>query len=157
MISQTTEYALRAVVALAVEPTKPMLTRDLATLTQVPAGYLAKVLQTLGRAGLVTSAHGRGGGFTLGKPVESITLFDVVQAVDPLQRIRTCPLGLPNHGVRLCPLHKKLDNAMATVENAFKETTLSALLAERNASRPLCNVAGDTHLQELITRAVHSA
>ena len=142
MISQTAEYALRAAVALAVQPNEPMLTRDLATVTKVPAGYLSKVLQMLGRAGLVESRHGVGGGFVLARPVERITMYDVVQAVDPIQRIRTCPLALTNHGVKLCPLHTRLDNAMRTVEDAFRETTLAELLAERNASKPLCNAAG---------------
>lgn len=141
MISQTAEYALRAVVALAVRPDKPMLTRDLATLTKTPPGYLSKVLQTLGRAGLVQSQHGLGGGFVLAREVESITLYDVIQAVDPIQRIRSCPLGLANHGVKLCSLHKRLDNAMQTVEEAFRSTTLKELLAERNTSKPLCDLS----------------
>jgi Rrf2 family protein len=140
MISQTAEYALRAVVAMAVRPEETMLTRDLAVETQVPAGYLAKVLQSLGRAGLVKSQPGKGGGFLLTRPIDSITLYDVVEAVDPLQRIRTCPLGLANHGVKLCALHKRLDNAMRTVEETFKATSMAELLAERNASKPLCRV-----------------
>jgi len=151
MISQTAEYALRAVVALAVKPGEPILTRDLATLTRVPAGYLSKVLQTLGRAGLVESHHGRGGGFVLARPAEDVTLYDVIQAVDPIQRIRSCPLGLPNH-VKLCPLHKRLDKAMQTVEDAFRETTLAELLADRSAIKPLCNVAGDEQLNDPVAR-----
>jgi len=139
MISQTAEYALRAVVALAAQGGTPMLTRDIAALTKVPAGYLSKVLQMLGRAGIVHSQHGVGGGFTLIKPVETMTIYDVVQAVDPIQRIHTCPLGLPNHGVKLCPLHARLDKAMSMVEDAFKQTTLAELLSEPTTSKPLCN------------------
>ena len=141
MISQTTEYALRAVVALAAQPDAPMLTRDLAALTKVPAGYLSKVLQTLGRAGLVKSQHGVGGGFVLARPVDSISLHDVVQAVDPIQRIHTCPLGLANHGKKLCALHRRLDNTMRIVEESLKNVTLTELLAESNASKPLCSVS----------------
>ncbi len=146
MISQTAEYALRAVVALAAKPGEPILTRDLATATKVPAGYLSKVLQMLGRAGLVESYHGRGGGFVLARPAEDINIYDVVQAVDPIQRIHTCPLSLPNHGIRLCPLHKRLDNAMRAVEDAFRGTSLAELLSEPSASKPLCNIAEDEKL-----------
>ena len=46
---------------------------------------------------------------------------------------------LKSHGVRLCPLHKRIDDAMATVETAFKNTTLAEILAEPTASKPLCD------------------
>lgn len=75
---------------------------------------------------------------TLTKAADKITVLEVVNAVDPIQRIRTCPLGLAAHGVRLCPLHKRLDNAMATVEAAFEHTTLAEILAEPTRSVPLC-------------------
>ena len=139
MISQTAEYALRAVAALASHPDESLVTQRLAELTKVPAGYLAKVMQSLGRAGLVNSTRGVGGGFTLTRPATEISIYDIVQAVDPLQRIRTCPLGLEAHGVRLCPLHKRLDDAMKQVEDAFRGSNLAELLAEPSESRPLCN------------------
>ena len=138
MISQTAEYALRAVAALASHPAEPMVTQRLAELTRVPAGYLSKVLQALGRAGLVRSTRGLHGGFVLVRKAEELSVYDVVQAVDPLQRIRTCPLGLAAHGVRLCPLHRRLDNALAMVEDAFGSTTLAEVLAEPTKSVPLC-------------------
>jgi hypothetical protein len=59
--------------------------------------------------------------------------------VDPIQRIRVCPLGLKSHGVRLCPLHKRLDDALAQVEKAFSDTTLAEILAEPSKSVPLCD------------------
>jgi len=139
LISQTAEYALRAVAALAGNPDEPMITQRLAEVTKVPAGYLSKVLQSLGRAGLVKSTRGVGGGFILARPSTEITIYDIVQAVDPLQRIRTCPLGLPAHGVRLCPLHKRLDDAMKQVEDAFRASNLAEILAEPTGSKPLCN------------------
>lgn len=139
MISQTAEYALRAVAALAGNADEPMVTQRLADVTKVPAGYLSKVLQSLGRAGLVHSTRGVGGGFILTRPASEITIYDIVQAVDPVQRIRTCPLGLPGHGVRLCPLHKRLDDAMKQVEDAFRASNLAEVLAEPTSSTPLCN------------------
>ena len=75
---------------------------------------------------------------TLAKPAEKITILQVVNAVEPIQRIRTCPLGLAAHGVRLCPLHRRLDNALASVEAAFEHTTLAEILAEPTGSVPLC-------------------
>ena len=75
---------------------------------------------------------------TLGKPPAELTILEVVNAVEPIQRIRTCPLGLAAHGVHLCPLHSRLDRALATVEEALGNSTLAEILAEPTRSIPLC-------------------
>jgi Rrf2 family transcriptional regulator, nitric oxide-sensitive transcriptional repressor len=142
MISQTAEYALRAIVYLASQPGEPRTVQQIAEATRVPAGYLSKVMQGLSRAGLVHSQRGLHGGFTLNVTPDRLTVFDVVQAVDPLRRITSCPLGLKGH-VNLCPLHRRLDNAMGLVEKALRESTIAELLAEPNPKKgipiPLCS------------------
>lgn len=139
MFSQTVEYALRAVVHLAANASQPQTTEQIAESTRVPRAYLSKVLQALGRGGIVHSQRGVGGGVTLNRPPQELTILEVVNAVEPIQRIRTCPLGLAAHGVRLCPLHKRVDSALALVEQAFAGTTLAEVLAEPSPSRPLCD------------------
>ena len=142
MFSDTVEYALRAVVHLAYEAPDGRTTAQIAEATKVPKDYLAKILQGLARKGIVHTQRGVGGGVTLAKAPEELTILDVVNAVEPIKRITTCPLGLRTHGVRLCPLHKRLDAALAQVEAAFGGTTLAEVLAEPSASVPLCE-AGD--------------
>jgi Rrf2 family nitric oxide-sensitive transcriptional repressor len=143
MISQTSEYALRAIVWLADHSSKPQTTHDIAQSTKVPAGYLSKVLQSLGRSQLVQSQRGLHGGFVLARDAESITVLDVINAVDPIRRIESCPLKLESHGTHLCPLHRRIDDAIASIEQAFGDTTIAELLAEPNTSRPLCDVTID--------------
>jgi Rrf2 family protein len=138
MISLTLEYALRAAVYLAAEQGW-RTTADIAEATRVPAAYLAKVLQQLGRAGLVRGQRGPTGGFILRQPADKITIWAVMDAVEPLRRIRECPLELKTHKGRLCPLHKKLDDAIAMLEKVFKATTLSELIGDPAAPRPLCD------------------
>jgi Rrf2 family protein len=138
MFSQTVEYALRAVVHLAQQAPAPRTTEQIAAATLVPKAYLSKVLQALCQAEIVRSKRGLGGGMGLTKVPSALTILEVVNAVDPIRRIRECPLGLTAHGVRLCPLHKRLDNALAMVEEAFRRTTLAEILAEPSPSRPLC-------------------
>lgn len=138
MTSQTAEYALRAVVWLASHPGKALTTGQISVATKVPSDYLSKVLQALARAGLVHSTPGRRGGFLLARTPNHISVLDVVKAVDDVQRIRRCPLGLKSHGAVLCPLHRRLDDAMAMVEKAFARSTIAELLAESSASAPLC-------------------
>ncbi|OWK41742.1 RrF2 family transcriptional regulator [Fimbriiglobus ruber] len=138
MFSQTVEYALRAVVHLADQAPAARTTDQIAEATRVPKAYLSKVLQGLCHAGIVASKRGLGGGMVLTKTPSELTILEVVNAVEPIGRIRTCPLGLAAHGVRLCPLHKRMDNALAMVEDAFRQTTLAEVLAEPTESRPLC-------------------
>ena len=142
MFSQTVEYALRAAVFLASRPGEPATTEEVAERTMVPAAYLAKILQGLARAGIVRSQRGVGGGVMLAKPPSELTILEVVNAVEPIKRIRTCPLGLPTHGARLCPLHRRVDAAMAQVEAAFGGTTLAEVLGETSGSIPLCDTTG---------------
>jgi len=139
MFSQTVEYALRAVVHLADQFPSPRTTDQIATATLVPKAYLSKVLQGLGHAKIVQSKRGLGGGMTLTRSPTDLTVLEVINAVEPIGRIRECPLGLTAHGVRLCPLHKRLDNSLALVEDAFRKTTLAEILAEPTKSYPLCD------------------
>ncbi len=138
MFTQTVEYALRTVVYLAGQPRVAATTQQIAKATHVPQAYLSKVVQALNRAGILRSQRGIGGGVSLARSANELTILEVVNAVDPIRRIRECPLGLASHGVRLCPLHNRLDCAMASVEKAFGETTLSEILAEPSDSVPLC-------------------
>jgi Rrf2 family protein len=138
MFSQTVEYALRAVVYLAGRGEVLSGVPAIAAATKVHPPYLAKVLQGLARSGLVTSRRGLGGGFALARPAAALTIWDVVDAVEPIRRIRTCPLGLESHREQLCPLHKKMDDALALIEQAFKSTTLADVLADPSPSVPLC-------------------
>jgi Rrf2 family transcriptional regulator, nitric oxide-sensitive transcriptional repressor len=142
LFSQTVEYALRAVVYLATHPDEPAATDVVAAATKVPAPYLAKIFQGLNRNGIVKSQRGIGGGILLAKPPNELTVLEVVNAVEPILRIKTCPLGITTHGTHLCPLHQRMDDALAMVEKAFGESTLAEILAEPNPSVPLCEFPG---------------
>ena len=137
MLSQTAEYALRAMVALVT--TRDSLTvQEIAAEAHVPADYLAKVLRLLSRAGLARAQRGRGGGFQAAQPTNQITVLQVVSAVDPVQRIKTCPLGLAAHGENLCPLHRAIDDAARSVEEAFRATTIHSLIANSICKQGTC-------------------
>ncbi len=138
MLSQTTEYALRAAVFLAGCAPEPQTTGQIAGATRVPTAYLSKVLQSLGRASIVRSQRGLHGGFSLFRDPADLTILEVIQAVEPIRRIDSCPLELAAHGARLCPLHRRLDDALGRIEEAFAETTLADILAEPTESVPLC-------------------
>ena len=138
MISQTVEYALRAIVTIAQHDGQPCTAQQISKITQVPAPYLSKLMQGLVRAGLTSSQRGVHGGFVLTKEPGELTIWEVVDAVEPFKRIHECPLGITSHSSTLCPLHRRLDGAMAMVEEQFRGTTIADVLAEPNAVTPLC-------------------
>lgn len=138
MFSQTTEYALRAMSFLSAKSPDSVNTGQIAAATEVPPAYLAKVLQSLRKAGIVRSQRGRGGGISLARQPEDLTILEVVNAVDPIRRIRKCPIGLATHGVKLCPMHSRLDAALAMTEDIFRETTLAELLSESSGRGRRC-------------------
>lgn len=144
MFSQTAEYALRAVVWLANHTDAPMTTSQIAQATQVPPDYLSKVLWALGRGGLVHAQRGKNGGFTLTRPADELSILDVINAVDPVQRIVRCPLGLKGHE-QLCPLHRRLDDALCQIEQTFAGAMISEFSGDQLPIAPLCPVQEATH------------
>lgn len=143
MFSQTVEYALRAVVAIAqLEAGEHCTSRRIAEITKVPSAYLSKLMQALVRGGIVVSLRGRHGGFALAKPADELTILDVIQVIEPIKRIHRCPLELPSHSGQLCPLHSRLDKAIEAVECVFTQTTLAEVLSNASGIKPLCQNDG---------------
>ncbi|MDX2106212.1 MAG: Rrf2 family transcriptional regulator [Candidatus Melainabacteria bacterium] len=130
MISKTAEYALRAVIFLAENVGTGHTTEQIARATHIPAAYLSKVLQQLSKTGVVQSQRGLGGGFSLHKEANDISILEIVNSVDPINRIMECPLGLDAHAMKLCALHRRLDEASELVERAFAQSTIAELLAD---------------------------
>jgi Rrf2 family protein len=135
LITQTAEYALRAIVYLA-DQTEPKTNTVIADATLVPVGYLAKVMQSLSKAGLVNSQRGLHGGFVLTVAPGQLTVLQVVNAVEPIRRFKECPLGL--HGINLCPLHRKLDDAAKAIEETFGDSTIADMVNSPKNRKPLC-------------------
>lgn len=146
MLSQTTEYALRAMSWLALSPDALVPTGMLAEKTKVPPHYLAKVLQQLAAASLIDGRRGVRGGYKLSRPAANISLLDVVRAVSTVERITTCPLGLNNHGPNLCPLHRRIDLAAKTIIEMYGGVSLEQLVKDPSPQRPLCDEETTTRL-----------
>lgn len=139
LLSDASEYALRAVVWMAQRPGDPQKVREIADGTQAAPGYLVKVLQNLARAGIVSAQRGSHGGFMLQRDPDDLTALEVINAVDPVERITTCPLGLEAHGECLCPMHQRIDDTLAQFERTFGASTISELVQGSSPSRPLCS------------------
>ncbi len=77
------EYAIRGMIYLAQQPPgKVSLISEIALACDVPQTFLAKIFQSFAKIGIINSSRGTGGGFVLGRPAASITLRQVVEAVE---------------------------------------------------------------------------
>lgn len=142
LLSDACDYGLRAVIWLAQRPAEPYKVKEIAEGTKSTPGYLIKVLQELTKAGILTARRGSQGGFTLQRDPSVLTALDVINAIDPLERIHTCPLQIQSHGQQLCPMHRCIDDAMAQIEDTFRQVTISDVVEGGQSSLAQCRVLG---------------
>jgi Rrf2 family transcriptional regulator, nitric oxide-sensitive transcriptional repressor len=128
MISQTAQYALRAVICLAHASQNSLTTEQLAEMTKVPLMYLSKVMQALVRADIVTSKPGKTGGFTLKIPAETLSLQVIIEAIDAPLGIETYPLDMQSYGNILRPLYLRLSQMDALVRKECSNVFIKDLL-----------------------------
>jgi Rrf2 family protein len=141
VISKTAEYSLRGIVFFTKNPDAFFTIQEVAKATCAPKNYLAKILQTLSKTGFLHSQKGLGGGFKLACNSATTSVWDIVNAVDPIQAITSCPLQLSEH-VRLCRLHALLNEAALGVEDTLKAVSLAEVVdgnldgPQRKAGQP---------------------
>ncbi|PYP75480.1 MAG: Rrf2 family transcriptional regulator [Gemmatimonadetes bacterium] len=130
MLSSTSDYALRAILVLAqAEPGRPLRADEIARATGSPANYLAKTLNALAKAGLVTSARGPLGGFTLAVDADQLTLARIVDCFDDPRPNTRCLLGARACDARHpCRAHDRWTAVQATRRAALANTTVADLL-----------------------------
>ena len=93
--SRSSEYAIRAFVHLAQVPDgRYAMVKNIAEAEDIPAHFLAKILQQLARKGLLRSSKGPTDGFALRVDAEDIRLLDIVEALDGLAPYQQCASGL---------------------------------------------------------------
>lgn len=155
---RSSQLALQASLLLALEPEgKSRRVREIAAGLGVPATYLAKVLQSLTRAGFLRAVRGPGGGVQLARPAREIRLWDILAAVEPVGEFERCFLGLGQcDDTHPCPLHETWGPIRARIlemlqgrslaEFAAEAASHGLLEAEKKGGNALRRVAGGTRL-----------
>ncbi len=100
---------------------------DIATRIHASEAHLSKVLQRLHKAGIVRSARGRGGGFSLARPPSRIALLDVYEAIDGKFGRSHCLMGRSRCAARRCILGGVLAEVDQRLWTYLSETKLSQL------------------------------
>ncbi|HEX3273666.1 MAG TPA: RrF2 family transcriptional regulator [Gemmatimonadales bacterium] len=136
MLSQTAEYALRAVLYLADHPADRAAPVDqLAARLGVPRNYLSKTLHRLAQDGVLGSTRGKGGGFRLAIPPDDLPLLRVIAPFDEMSGTRRCLLGRPQcSDLSPCPAHHHWRAVSDQVTAFFRDRTVGDLLREPRAA-----------------------
>ncbi len=133
------KYAIRALTYLASRPDSdlPVSAAVVAEAEGIPPYYLAKVMQDLARADLLSSVRGRGGGFTLKRPADDIHVLDILEAVENIRRLtEECILGLDQCNDEVpCSLHTTWKDFRETLLDNLRELTLADLVVELDRKR----------------------
>jgi len=131
------EYALRALAELAAPEHEGQAVRcaDLASATDVPEAYLAKILRRLARHGVLRADKGHGGGFSLANPAHRVRFFEVFEALGAMPSPDRCAFGrLRCSSANPCPLHP----AWSKLYGAFAQWARTTTVADvaRGAAGP---------------------
>jgi Rrf2 family iron-sulfur cluster assembly transcriptional regulator len=126
------EYALRAMTYLAGTPDGRIASlHEIGHAQDVPESFLAKILQSLVHAGLVTSHRGARGGFVLARPADAISVRAVLEAVDGPIALNACVLS-PDDCERSghCRIHAVWVETQERMMSVLDGVTLAALRAD---------------------------
>lgn len=130
MLSQTAEYALRAVLYLAERADDGTVrVGEMAQALRIPHNYLSKILHRLARAGVLASTRGKTGGFQLAVPADRLRLYEIVAPFDRIDERRRCLMGRPQcNDSTACAAHSRWKHVADTVATFFRETSIADLL-----------------------------
>jgi Rrf2 family protein len=129
LLSRACGYAIQAVVHIAKQPEGHYtLTREISEELGIPHHFLGKIVQTLVKAGILTSLRGPKGGLALSRSPEEITLMDVVISIDGKDFTSKCIVGLPRCDDAVpCLLHTPWEKLRKGI---LSEKSLASLLKE---------------------------
>jgi len=105
------------------------LVSQIASAEQLPGNYLAKILQDLAKGGIVRSHRGAKGGFSLARPMEQITLKQIIEAIEgPIALLRCLAPWEGCDRMDTCPIYPVLASAQNQLVAVLEATTLADLV-----------------------------
>ena len=131
ILSRTSQYAIQSLIFVATQPRGvPVLIRTVAERLSVPPPYLAKIMQSLGRAKLIYSLRGRQGGVCLREGGEKTNLMQILTLIEGPGLTENCVLGLKICGDETaCPMHAQWKPIKTRIVKLLNQQTLGKLAA----------------------------
>ncbi len=134
--TRASDYAVRVLSYLANANGTVSRSQAIATATDIPESFLAKILGQLSRSGMVRSHRGAHGGFSLAVDAKTLTLLDVVEAMEGPLHLNLCATPEPCSYVDKCPVQ----DAWAEAENSLRDSLRSHKILD------LADQCSDVHL-----------
>lgn len=133
MFSKSCGYAIKAVIHLWIETNDDsrMSISEIAGAIETPEPFTGKILQSLVRHGIISSAKGPGGGFFIDKKAVPIVVMDIVDLIDGKNAFERCGLGLKECSeAHPCPIHKEFKSYSSRLKNLLETKTIQQLAKE---------------------------
>jgi len=130
MFSKACEYAIRAMIYIAQRSNSGERTgiKEISKSIDSPEPFMAKILQNLGRKGIVMSAKGPNGGFYVQGKTSRVSVADIVKAIDGNQLFTGCGLGLKAcDRKKPCPIHDEFKAIRTQLKSVLESTTIDQL------------------------------
>lgn len=141
MLSNTSKYAIRAMIYLAINAENSMKTgiKKISSELAIPAPFLAKILQVLAKHKLLSSSKGPNGGFSLGKDSGKITLYEIVTVIDGNDIFDKCLISMRtcNEENIPCPLHHKYETVRNEMRQLFEQQDIGSLANDIKAQKKI--------------------
>lgn len=131
-LTRESEYALRGLVRLASYPPGTTVSHsEIAAAEDLPAAFLAKIFQKLARHGVLAAERGRGSGYTLRAAPTETRVCEVFEAIEGPQALKRCLLwGGHCCETAPCPLHSRLEDLGASLDETLGKITLADFASE---------------------------
>ncbi len=131
LLTRASEYALLSLDIIQAS-SKPQGAEQLATQLNIPKSFLAKILQTLAKKGILESKKGAHGGFIMARKANEVTIAEIILAAegrpptifDCSQYLETCPNG----AIGTCNISPFLANFQYKIDTFLRELTLEDIL-----------------------------
>lgn len=133
MFSKSCEYGIRAVIYIWSQNNsgKKLGIKDICKEIDAPEFFTAKILQSLAKQGIVSSAKGPNGGFYVEKHQVDLALIEVIRAIDGDKIFQGCGLGLKECSeINPCPIHHEFKTIRDQLAQMLKNTKISDLAIE---------------------------
>ena len=143
MLSNTSKYAIRAVIYLALYAgeEKKIGIKQISKELNIPTPFLGKILQTLAKHKLLSSTKGPHGGFGLGKKAEAISLIEIVDIIDGQDLFKKCMIRLEDCNEKEpCSAHKKYIDIRKNLQVLFQNEKISDFVEEIKKSDKRVNL-----------------
>lgn len=138
MLSNTSKYAIRAVIYIAFygKQGRNIDIRTISNKLDIPSPFLAKILQVLARHKILSSTKGPNGGFGMNKDPFTVSLYDIVEIFDGDDLFKKCLISLRvcNENGLQCPMHTKYEEMRKQLRNMFKDQSIGKLADEMKST-----------------------